>query len=140
MFQWFRSLLEVAEDLTEALVALNATLAGDLAERQEGGKILDRVEAIERGQAQWEAEIDGVLLKADGKLKAANNAEARERTMRSHYENLFDEFDQEGQTGIPPNGVSADDAEASEEEGVHPLHLGVAPVSPKEFAMRAKFS
>jgi len=97
----------------------------------------DRLTALEQGRSLFEADMLGLLAKADGKLKAANNAESRERTMRKHHEELAGPFDPEGDEERPtvPDGY----APGVEEEGVQPVYMDVAPTN-KERALMAKFS
>jgi len=133
IFQGFRHFLE-------AIKALTSTLE-DLADMQrELGPALDRLEALERTRHQFEAECEGMLLKADGKLKAAANAEARERQLKKATERLADPFPEEGEAGTEPHGtyVLSDHAPAGEAAGVQPVHLALAPNS-KAAAVRAKF-
>ncbi len=101
------------------------------------GPGLERLATLELARHQFEARIEGKLLQADGKLKAARNAEARERQIKRSYENhLLDPSDSDGERAeeaLPPNH-----AQAGEEEGLRPLRLDVAP-SNKAAAVRAKF-
>jgi len=101
-----------------------------IAEKQrELGPALDRLDALEISRHHFEAEIQGVLLKADGKLKAANNAEARERQLKKSYERFADPFPEEGD-GSPSEaqeGVQQLDAAISEGERLQALRLDVAP-------------
>ena len=89
---------------------------------------------LERGR--WEADVEATLLKAEGKLQAANNAEARTRTMKKAYEKFVDPFDPEGEE--IEAAVLPDDAERGEEEGVPALRLDVAENN-KAQALRAKW-
>ena len=111
-----------------------------LAEVQEQlGPGTERLEALELSRARFEAEVAGVLLKADGKLKAANNAEARERQLKKSYERIVDEGALEGEPA-PEGGriVGPLDAEPGEAEGVPPVRLDLAPNN-KAYALRAKW-
>lgn len=103
------------------------------------GPAAERLDALELSRHQFEAEIAGTLLKADGKLKAANNAEARERQLKRSYERIVDEGVVEGEPR-PPGGeiVGPLDAEPGEVEGVPPLRLDLAPNN-KAHALRAKW-
>ena len=131
MFRSVRALIEVIESLDSTLKALvEATL--------QAGPAADRLEILELSHAQWEAEMQALLLKADSKMKSANNAEARERTMKKSYEKYVDPFDQEGAPELAP--VPGGDVEGGEEEGVPPVYPGVAPLSAKEMALRHKFA
>lgn len=98
--------------------------------------MLDRLCLLETEQKRWQAEVEALLLRAEGKLQAASNAEARARTMKKHAEKLTDPFDIEGEEGeeAVPEGY----APRSEEEWVQPLRVGVAP-NHKANALRYKF-
>ena len=104
------------------------------------GPAAERLDALELSRHQFEAEIAGTLLKAEGKLKAANNAEARERQLKRSYERIVDEGVVESEPG-PQGGeiVGPLHAEPGEVEGVPPLRLDVAPNN-KAHALRAKWS
>jgi len=126
--------------MEDALSSLNATL-GKLCQVQlEQGPAGERLEALELSRHQWEATCEGLLQKAEGKLRAANNAEARERANKKSYEHLLDPLaevgdDPEAATRHPD---SANDAPPSEAERMQAMRLDVAP-SPKALAQRAKF-
>jgi len=111
------------------------------AEREESlGPALDRLAALETSRHQFNAEIEGLLLRAEGKLKAALNAEARERTQRRAYESQLDPFPENGE-GAPSEaqeGVQQLDAAISEGERLQAMRLDVAP-SNKALAQRAKW-
>lgn len=109
--------------------------------QQELGPARQRLEALELSRAQFEAECNGVLLKADGKLKAAANAEARERQMRKARErDIVGPLDEDGDPGgDAERDTSIDyDAAASETERLQALRLVVAPNHRAE-ALRWKF-
>lgn len=137
MFRWFRAYLGAIKDQTKALWALTHEVHALLLEHEKAGPLLERVADLELTRVQWEANQEGLVAKAQGKLSAANNAEARARTMEKHVERQLDPFAEEGEE-LPE--TRSDDAARGTEEGVQPLRLDVAPVSPKEFALRAKFS
>ena len=82
----------------------------------------------------------GLLQKAEGKLRAANNAEARERANKKSYEHLLDplaEIGDEPETaaGDPDSGNHGAPSEA---QGMPPVRADVA-LSPKARAQRAKW-
>ncbi len=113
----------------------------DLARLQrEAGPALDRIGDLEISRHHFEAEMRGVLLNAEGKLRAANNSEARERQLKKSYEKLVDQFDPDGEEAAPASGdaVLAHDVDASEAERVQALRLGLAPNN-KAHAQRAKW-
>jgi len=96
-----------------------------------------RLEELERSRARWEAEIEALVMKAGGTLKAASNAESRSRTMIRHAEKLSDPFAEPGEEVQPP--LFEGDAAPSEAEEMQPLRLAVAANS-KEGRLRAKFN
>ena len=77
-------------------------------------------------------------MKAEGKLKAAANAEACERTMQKRLGDESDPFLAPGEE-IEATVPESDAPDGAPEE-VLPLHLGMAPESPKAYATRMKFS
>jgi len=133
--------LQVLRDfrrLVEAVEELAAVLRGLLEVQRGAGPALDRIEALELSRHQFEAAIEGTLLKAEGKLKAASNAEARERQLKRSYESRLDDIDPHGDPASQVETVLGNDAAGSEAAGVHPLRLDVAPDN-KALAVRAKF-
>lgn len=138
IFQGFRRFLEAITALTSALGAL-AEIQRELGPAQWFGKTaLDRLEVLERTRHQFEAECEGMLLKADGKLKAAASAEARERQLKKSTERLADPFPEEGEGGPDQAPVLPNHAAAGEAPGLPPLRLALATNS-KAHAVRAKF-
>ena len=140
MFQTFRRLLAITSGIEEALASLNRSLDLLVQAQREQGPATERLETLELGRVQWEATCEGLLLKAEGKLRAANNSEARERQLRKSYEHLLDPLAQIGDDPETParNPDGAHDAAASEAEGVQPVRVAVAP-SDKTLRLRAKF-
>jgi len=133
IFRGFRRLIEALELIGLAVSELVAVL-------RDAGPASERLEALERSHHQFEATCEGLLLKAEGKLKAASNAEARERQLKKSYErDQFDGITPEGGEGSETGPVLHDDAPASEEERLSALRLGVAP-SNKAAAQLAKWS
>lgn len=142
IFRGFRRLLEALEAIAEQLATLTAS-QDELARLQrEMGPGLDRVEKLEISRHQFEAEIEGMLLRAEGKLKAASNAEARERQLKKSYEkHILDPLDPDSQESTEEGQPAflARDAARSEAERLHPVHLDLAPNN-KADAVRAKWS
>jgi len=126
--------------LIAAIEALSRVLA-EAADREKSlGPALDRLTALETSRHQFQAEIEGLLLRAEGKLKAAANAEARERQLKKSYEKNLDPFP-DGGNGEPSTAgdpILSYDAAASEAERLQALRLDVAP-SNKALAQRAKW-
>jgi len=107
-------------------------------DREKGDDAMrQQLEGLLLTRATWEAEMEALVMKADGALKGALNAESRSRTMLKHAEKLTDPLDLEGEEG--EEAIRPDHAPRIEEEGVHDLRLVVAP-NDKEKALRYKFS
>ena len=108
--------------------------------QKELGPSIERLEKLELSHHQFEAMCEGLLQKAEGKLRAANNAEARERANKRSYEHLLDPLAEDGVTGEAPGGdsVLTDHAAPSEAERLQAMRMVVAPNN-KTLAQRAKF-
>jgi len=132
-----RALPEAVRKLAASVHRVTGRLDTIIGLERENGPAEARLEELERSRARWEAEIEALVMKADGTLKAASNAESRSRTMIRHAEKLSDPFGEEG------DGVGEDilpgDAPRGEAETVQPVHLAVAANS-KEGRLRAKFN
>jgi len=131
--------LGLIKDFRRAADALERMAAGMTAaqrERLDTAPVFERLQDLEQSRSMWEAEVEGILAKAEGKLKAAANSEARERTMRKSREADLDPFgdDSDGFPEVVPIG----DAPASEEEGVQPVRVDVAQ-DYKALALSRKF-
>lgn len=140
IFRWFRRLVEGIEKIAGSLLAVANALDANLELQREIGPGLDRLEKLELSRAQFEAEMGALVLKAEGKFKAANNAEARERQLKKSYERLVDDFDPDGAEPEATAGgpVLVNNAEPGEEERLHAMRLGVAPNN-KASAIAAKW-
>ena len=140
MFRVFRRFIAVLERIAESLQALVVPLIEINRLLKEQGPATKRLEALELSRHQWEAMCEGLLQKAEGKLRAANNAEARERANKKSYEHLLDPLAEVGdEPEAPPRDPDRDDDAAfSEEKRLHSLRLDVAP-NHKALAQRAKF-
>jgi len=108
--------------------------------QQSSGPAVDRLDLLERQHHQFEAMCEGLLMKAEGKLRSANNAEARTRADKKTYEHLVDPLaeigDEPEATARHPD--SGNDVAAGEEERLQALRPDLA-LSPKQLAQRAKF-
>jgi len=132
IFRTFRHLLVAIHELVAAIE--------DLAKAQTSATpAMDRLDALELSRDQFEAHMEGLYLKADGKFKAASNAEARERKMKESYEKDSDSFDEGGEAGPGGSPILPVDVEAGEAERVSALHLGLAPNN-KTAALAHKFA
>ena len=129
-FRWFTRLTEGIEELGRALERI-ARLQEEL------GPALDRIEVLERTRHQFEAECEGMLLKADNTLKAARNAESRERHLKKANERLADPLaeagEEEAERDVFPGYVAPGEGAA-----VPPVRLALA-TNNKAHAVRAKF-
>ena len=131
--------LGLLNDFRRAADALERMAAGMTAaqrERLDTAPVFERLLDLEQSRSMWEAEVEGILAKAEGKLKAAANSEARERTMQKRHEADPDPFgidSDEVETLVPIGDVAA-----GEEEGVQPVRVDVAP-DYKAVALARKF-
>jgi len=133
-------LIAALQGVRDGLRAISSRLEELSAVVNAQGPDIERLEVLEKSRHQFEAMCEGLLLKAEGKHRAANNAEARERQMKKSYEHLIDPFPE---AGVEPEAPGRhpdiiDDATPSEAERVHALRLDVAPNN-KALAQRAKF-
>jgi len=129
MFRPFRALTEALHRLINCLNALAAI-------QREQGPAEDRLDDLERSRSQWEAEVEGMLMKAEGKLQAANNAENRTRTMKKSYESLLDPLDLDSEE--EPEALPGGYAPPGQEEGLQPVRVDVAPTF-RQIALSRKF-
>lgn len=126
--------------LPAAIHQLVAVLRDLATLQRDAGPAVDRIAALELSRHQFQAEIEGMLLRAEGKLKAASNAEARERQLKRSYEKQLDPFDpdsaagQERRDDVVPTG----DAAAIDEAQVQPVRVALAPNN-KAAAVSAKW-
>ena len=79
-----------------------------------------------------------MLLKADGKLKAAAGAEQRERQLKKANDRRADDFDPESNRGSESETVHPDDVAAGEAQGVPAVRLALA-TNDKAHAVRTKW-
>lgn len=133
--------LQVLRDFRRIADALERLAASQTRTREllEERRLSDeRLDQLELDRAQFESDCEGLLRKADGKLKAAANAEARERTMQKRSADGLDPFLRSGEEieATVPEG----DAPDGTTKELPPLRLDVAPESPKAYATRMKFS
>lgn len=128
----FRALVEAVNDLVAVLQKLEGV-------QRDAGPALDRMNDLEISRHQFEAECQGILLKAEGKLKAAANAEARERQLKKSYERQFDPLNPDSEEGPDHGTIVLDtDAPRGEAQGMQPVRLGVE-TNTKAHAVRAKW-
>ena len=130
-FRGFRRLFEAIEELGRAVERLAQI-------QEELGPALERLNTLERTRHQFEAECEGMLLKADGKLKAASSAEQRERQLSKANQRLSVEFDPASEEGTERATVLPNDAPGGEAAGVPAVRVALAP-NDKTHAVRAKW-
>jgi len=128
VFKAFRRLLAALEAIDSGLRSLTIGVIEATRVQLEQGPARERLELLEQGRHQFEALCEGLLLKAEGKWRAANNAEARERQMRKSYEHLIDPLTEDGEPAETAvgNPDSNYDATAGEAERLSALRLDVA--------------
>lgn len=127
-----RPLIEQLDDLSGTLRVLVTT-------QQALGPAHERLEQLELSRVRWEAQCEGLLLKAEGKHNAAKAAEMRERQLKKSYaKQLVDPFPEEGEEA-EGSAVLALDAPAGEAEGVRPVYMGLATNNKKALAQAAKW-
>lgn len=141
MRRLFRECLETLQELSVALGLVATMLQAQVEQMDDAGPLKERLEELELSRSKWEAEIEAELLRAGSKLKAANNAEARERSLKASYARLS-EGDDEGGGGIEEAAAAWQFQQANEgtgnEEGVLEVHPGLGH-NPKAAAVRAKY-
>jgi len=123
--------------IADALERLAATQTAAMVAADANAPSTARLDALELDRHQFEAQMEGLLLKAEGKLKAANNSEARERHQREKHERDADPFAEDSEE--VQRRVQDLDAESFAEEELQPVHLGLEKNS-KAYALRAKWS
>ena len=128
----FRRLFEAIQALTDSLTALTDV-------QRQLGPALDRLEALERSRIHFEADVEGMLLKADGKLKAATSAEQRERQLKKANDKLTDPFSPDGEAEPEnPAWVRPNHVAGGEGQGVPPVRLALA-TNNKAHAVKTKW-
>jgi len=138
IFSGFRRFLEAIKALTSSLEMIEIALQKQNHIYAELGPALERLNTLERTRHQFEAECEGKLLKADGKLKAAASAEARERQLKKANERLADPFPENGDDEAAAAAVLPNHVAPGETEGLRPVSLVLA-TNDKTHAVRAKF-
>jgi len=133
VFQTFR-------DLTAAIQSLAAALVdGDDGPR--AAVLGERLDGLELSRKKWEAEMEALLMRAEGKLKASRNAEERARKMRNFDEDFPDIDDEDGPAAErqrPQSILPLADVQTGEEAGMYGLPMGME-ADGKSLALRAKF-
>ncbi len=141
MFGPDRRTAEQAQSIAEALNRMADAWEAKQDEGPEG--LNERLEKLELSRATWEAEMDAILIKAENRLKSANNAESRARTMLKHEAEFpagsGDQSQEEREAELDAYFLQSGNASPGPKVPVQPLHLGLE-TSPKDRAVRMKFS
>ena len=133
VLRWFSKLVEAIQALTDAVEAVADS-------QKQLGPARVRLDALERSRHQFEAECEGKLLKADGKLKAASSAEQRERQLKNANDKRLESFDPDGPAQPEPGAdVLTDDAQGSPADRVLGMHMALASTNKKAAGQRAKW-
>jgi len=122
----------------DALERVAASISAAARAQTDNSQLSERLSDLERGRTMWEADVEGLLQKAEGKLRAAANAEARERTMQKFNEDELDPFGEDSDE--IQERVPEEDVEPSYPEEVQPLPVGMEAESRKAYALRMKYS
>ena len=131
IFRTFSRLLDAILLLAEAVETLAKA-------QTSATPAMDRLDALELSRHAFEAQMEGLFSKADGRFRAASNAEARERKLKESYEKDSDPFPEGGEAGSGESPILPVDVAAGETERLSSLHLGVAPTD-KTAALAHKF-
>lgn len=132
MFRNFRLLVDTLMSLVDVIHRLVEV-------QRAAGPALDRLDALELSRHQFEAEVQGALLEAKGKLKASLSSEARERHMRKQSERDADTLVDDGEeVAEGGDAVLSEHVEAGEAQRLSAVRLDVAR-DPKAAAIAAKW-
>jgi len=141
MFRTLRLLPETLQSLTNALNRVAGLIQENTQHLQDGGGLADRMDALDLGRAKWEAELEALVIKAQGQYRSAANAEERARTMKKRSDAGSSEGDLASEEevllayralGLVPEG----NGEVSTLEELPALPPGVVA---RRLALRAKY-
>lgn len=138
LFRPFSRLLAALDAIRSELRGVSVELSELSATQKALGPSIERLDKLELSRHHFEAMCEGLLQKAEGKHRAANNAEARERANRRSYEHLIDPLAEAGVEEATAGPVRDHDAPPGEAERLQAMRLDVAPTN-KTLAQRAKF-
>jgi len=140
IFRPFRRFVEALEGIRGELAFLGSELTALRVIYRDASPATERLEALELSRGLFEADISGLVLKAEGQLRAALNSEARERQLKKSNDKLADPFTEEGDREETPEGVTvlSNDVAASEAERLQAMRL-VVETSPKAAAVNRKW-
>jgi len=136
MFVRFREFFEAVQRGTNAL----ERIAESPPVPEATDTLVERLDGLERKMGIWEADTEALLLKAGGKLQAANNAESRARTMKRNYEDFFEDSleNRAAEIEAEPLQLGTGDDPAGTANGLLPLSLGLE-TDERAARLRAKF-
>lgn len=128
MFRPLRSITEGLQGVRSAVLLVADGLKGLGSDEGLEVAMATRVEALELSRAVWEAEMEGLLLKAENQYKASAAADARARTKARNDEDIFGQSPEERPASVEPPPVARlpeRNVEAGPENGMSALQLGV---------------
>lgn len=130
MISYFREALRALQALSTGVHTLCDLCRLHLEESGGAPRLEGRLEELERTRAKWEAELEGLMLKAEGKFNAARAAEERTRAKEKRAEELHEAVhgDPEELEDLPPEYrelLRRLDGEGGEGEGVQPMPAGL---------------
>lgn len=122
MKAYFKALLETLQGIQAALDRLVPALIKALAVSAAHGDLEDRLASLERELQTWEARVEGDMMRAESRFRAARSAEERTR-----HAQRADEDDEEGDDGLEAfrDILQAGNVERGPEEGVLDMPSGV---------------
>ncbi len=141
MFRFIREPLEVLRELNQRLLAVSEALSADRGPEAGDGLLLTRVGDLEVSRALWEAEMEALVLKAQGKYNSARNAEQRTKTMQASIDDGTGEGDSDGAAEIIAAlqlQLLSANGEPGPEEGLQPVHEDLG-LRGKAAAQRMKY-
>lgn len=124
MIRYFASLLEAIQSISGTLRTLVMREGGIGGRGALDGALEDRVRALELQREVWEADVEGLVLKAKGQYKAAAAAESRARTLAKTTD--FEEEADEDLFARFLQSLPDGEAEGSEEIRVPPVRQVLA--------------
>lgn len=136
--EWAGALLAVLQGIEQALHGLRE-VAEPLGADERLGTLLERVDALERNRAMWEAEVEATFIRAENERKNARAAEERARYKARKVEDS--DGDEVGEQGELDALLSEANGARGQEGGVPPVRSGVGSrrEAQRQLATRFKF-
>lgn len=141
MFRGFNRALDALERIATSLATLSRARGEQLESGADVGPFLGRLDELERSRAVWEAEIEALLIKAEGTFKGARNAEERTRHMVKAGDDGTEDGASNGESELIEalqRQLLAANGGPGEGEGVPPVREDVG-LSGKGWAQRMKY-